>query len=131
MDLRAAADVFALPEPSAAAPPGDPVREDRDRGDLVLDRPVYRAMRSAGAWPLLLSLERQELANLVLPGSGVAARLDLVAPGSLERVLHLVPSPLAAARLTAHGIATPGVGEALLEHAWSADGHQARTPPSS
>jgi hypothetical protein len=92
---------FALPEPSAAALPGDPVREDRDRGALVLDPPVYRAMRSAGAWPLLLSLERQELANLVLPGSGVAARLGLVrrcSPSGYDAAMVPSETPRTSAR---------------------------------
>jgi hypothetical protein len=109
---------FALPAPDASAPPDDPVRQDLERGDLVLDRALFRSMRRAGSWPLLVSLERQELANLVRPGGRVAERLGLRAPASAERLLHLVPSPLASCRLTRYGIATLAVGENVLAVPW-------------
>lgn len=75
-------------------------------------------MRSAGAWPLLVSAERRELANVILPDGGPALRLGLPPPASLERVLHLAPNPLDRCRLNRYGIATPAVGPGLLELAW-------------
>lgn len=98
------------PDPDHKAGPDSPPARDRERGDLLLDRAVYRRMRASHAWPLLLSTERQQLANLIPPGE-LARRLGLRPPASAERVLHLIPHPLAGCRLCVHGIATPAVGE--------------------
>jgi len=70
-------------------------------------------MRQKGAWPLLINLERQELANVVKPGGGPATWLEL-APPVTDRVQHVAASPLAACRLCPHGIATPKIGERTL-----------------
>jgi hypothetical protein len=101
------------PDPDHKADPDSPPARDRERGDLLLDRAVYRRMRAAHVWPLLLSTERQQLANLIPPGA-LARRLGLRPPASAERVAHLVPHPLADCRLCEHGLATPAVGELEL-----------------
>lgn len=106
---------FRPPEPAPGAPPDSPLHRDRQRGDLVLDRPLYRAMREHGRWPLLLSTDRRELANLFKPDSRVAARLHLRPPTSAERVLHLVAHGLADCGLCEHGIVTPAVSRAALQ----------------
>lgn len=120
---------FRLPQPSAAAGPEDPVARDRARGDLVLDRALYREMRSVGLWPLLISLERRELGNLVTPTGRLAGPLGLQPPESGDRVLHLVPTPIADARLTRYGIATQAVPERFLQHAWQEPPPPPPTPP--
>jgi hypothetical protein len=102
------------PKPSADAQPGNAAAIDRERGDIVLDRPVFRAMRGAGAWPLALSIDRRELANLVLPGGVLAQRLKLQPPASSDRVLHFVLSPLSECRLGNDGIETQAVDAATL-----------------
>jgi hypothetical protein len=109
---------FALPKPPSGAPPDHPVARDRGRGNLILDKPMYRAMSRAGVWPLLFSTERRQLANVIPPDGEPALRLGLPPPASLERVLHLVPNPLDLCRLGRYGIATPAVGPDLLELAW-------------
>jgi hypothetical protein len=97
------------PRPSPDASPDDPVVVDARRGDVVLDRALFREMRREGQWPLVLSVERKELANLIPPGGLVATRLRLAPPASGDRVLHLVPCPLAACRLGRDRIETPNV----------------------
>jgi hypothetical protein len=104
---------FCPPDPDRKAGPNSAPARDRQRGDLVLDRALYRRMRSRYVWPLLLSPERQQVANLILPGP-LAHRLGITPPASREGVLHLVPHPLADCRLCPHGIATPAAGEAEL-----------------
>ncbi|MGH2866259.1 MAG: hypothetical protein ACRDNK_01650 [Solirubrobacteraceae bacterium] len=102
------------PQASPDAPRDDPVKLDLQRGDVVLDRALFREMRREGRWPLVLSLERKELANLVAPGGVIARRLGLKAPASGDRVLHLVPYPLDACRLGRDGIETPAVDGLVL-----------------
>ena len=102
------------PQPKPAAGSDDPAVLDRARGDIVLDRPVFREMRRDGQWPLLLSIERRELANLVKPGGRVARHLRLQPPASGDRVMHLVASPIDDCRLVSDGIATPVVNESVL-----------------
>ena len=60
------------PEPAADAGPEDPAVRDRRRGDVVLDRALFREMRAFGQWPLLLNINRREVANLIAPNGRVA-----------------------------------------------------------
>lgn len=131
---------FSPPDPTRSAAPGSPLEQDRRRGDLVIDRAIYRAMRGAGRWPLLLSTDRRELANLLTPDSSVAARLGLRRPASVERVLHVVPHALTDCGLSEHGIVTPAVSRAVLKPgarrsearvALTALARTGRGPPSS
>jgi hypothetical protein len=123
---------FSLPQPRPGVGPDDPVARDRGRADLVLDKALYREMRRGGLWPLLISLERRELANLITPMGRLAGPLGLQPPESGDRVLHLVPSPLADARLTRYGVATRAVPENLLQRAWQAQPPpRAQAPPPS
>lgn len=93
---------FAPPDPAA------PVVEDPERTDLILDQPIYKRMRWKGSWPLIINLERGELANIVKPGGGPAARLGLQPPSS-NRVQHFAAYPLSRCRICPDGIATPGI----------------------
>jgi hypothetical protein len=102
------------PQASPDATPDDPAKLDARRGDVVLDRALFREMRREGRWPLVLSVERRELANLISPGGVVASRLGLNTPASGDRVLHLVPCRLDACRLGRDGIETPAVGGNVL-----------------
>jgi hypothetical protein len=102
------------PKPSSDARPDDPAVVDRRRGDIVLDRALFREMRALGRWPLLMNVTSREVANLVRPDGQVARRLQLRPPSSADRVLHLVPAPLSACRLCRDGIATPAVGADVL-----------------
>jgi hypothetical protein len=103
-----------FPRPSKDARPDDPVVTDRERGDIVLDRPVFRDMRQVGQWPLLLNITTREVANLIVPHGVTARRLQLVPPASADRVLHLHPAPLEECRLCRDGIATPAVDAKVL-----------------
>jgi hypothetical protein len=96
---------FALPDPA------DPGAEDRT--DLILDKAIYRRMRKRGSWPLLINLEREEFANLLVAGGNRAKNLGFVPPG-LDRVVHLAPARLADCRLCPYGIATPAITEWIL-----------------
>lgn len=102
------------PQPSTDATPDDPAILDRERGDIVLDRALFRTMRREGTWPLMLSIERREFGNLVPPDGVIAARLKLRPPASGDRVLHLVPAPIDKCRLGRDGIETPAVGRQVL-----------------
>ena len=102
------------PHPAADAAPDDPAALDRRRGDVVLDRALFREMRAIGQWPLLLNITTRELANLIAPTGRVARRLRLDPPASRDRVLHLVPVPLDECRLGRDGIETPAVGADVL-----------------
>jgi len=102
------------PEPAADAGPDDPAVRDRQRGDVVLDRALFREMRSTGQWPLLLNITTRELANLIAPNGRVARRLRLDPPASRDRVLHLVPAPLEKCRLGRDGIETLAVDAGVL-----------------
>jgi hypothetical protein len=119
-DHLAAGWIFAprqflrYPQPSPDASPDDPVVADARRRDVVLDRALFREMRREGRWPLVLSVERKELANLIPPGGVVATRLRLAPPVSGDRVLHLVPCRLDACRLGREGIETPNVPADVL-----------------
>jgi hypothetical protein len=75
------------PQPSPDAGPDDPATLDRRRRDIVLDRALFREMRAAGRWPLLLNIDTREVANLIAPGGEVARRLKLEPPASGDRVL--------------------------------------------
>jgi len=75
---------------------------------------LFREMRSEGKWPLLLNIDRREVANLVPPGGQIARRLAVSPPASGDRVLHLVPSRLDECRLCRDGIATPAVDSNVL-----------------
>jgi hypothetical protein len=107
---------FELPGAAKLSAHDDAVTRDRERADVVLDRPVFRELRMSGCWPLLLSIERRELANLIPPRGRVAEHLDLAPPACQEGVLHLVAHPLANCALCQYGIVTPSVGKTLLAH---------------
>ena len=49
------------PQTSPDAMPDDPAAIDRGRGDIVLDRALYREMRREGQWPLLLNVTNREV----------------------------------------------------------------------
>jgi hypothetical protein len=102
------------PEPSPDASQDDPAVLDRRRGDVVLDLPVFREMRHHGRWPLLLSIERRELANLIPPSGSVATRLKLTRPASGDGVLHFLATPLQECRIGPDGIETRAVGANVL-----------------
>jgi hypothetical protein len=102
------------PQASPDAQPDDPAILDRRRGDIILDRALFRAMRREGTWPLMLSIERREFANLVAPHGAIASRLKLQPPASGDRVVHLVPAPIDKCRLGRDGIQTPAVGQQVL-----------------
>jgi hypothetical protein len=102
------------PQPTTGATPDDPAIRDRQRGDIVLDRALFREMRGLGKWPLLLNVTTRELANLIAPNGRLARRLRLDPPASRDRVLHLVPARLDQCRLGRDGIETPAVGAAVL-----------------
>jgi hypothetical protein len=102
------------PQPSPDAGADDPAVIDRERGDIVLDRALLREMRAEGRWPLLINIDRREVANLIAPHGEVARRLSLQPPASGDRVLHLVVSALADCRLCRDGIETPAVGRNVL-----------------
>jgi len=102
------------PEPAADAGPEDPAVRDRRRGDVVLDRALFREMRAFGQWPLLLNINRREVANLIAPNGRVARGLRLDPPASRDRVLHLVLARLEKCRLGRDGIETPAVGAGVL-----------------
>lgn len=87
---------------------------DPNRTDLILDRRIYKRMRQKGAWPLLINLERQKLANVVKPGGNRARRLRLPPPVT-DRVQHVAASPLVECRLCPYGVATPKIGERVLK----------------
>lgn len=110
----AVAWIFALRKMYFGPPdPAEPVVEDPDRTDLILDQPIYRRMRWKGSWPLIVNLERQELGNVVKPGGGPAKRLGLLLPSS-NRVQHFVAYPLSRCHLCPDGIATPGIPTRIL-----------------
>jgi hypothetical protein len=105
----ATAWLFALKKAFFSPPkPAEPLVEDRDRHDLILDRPIYKEMRRHGAWPLLINLERQELANVIKPEGSPAKRLGL-APPLLHDVQHFVNFPLSRCRICPDGIETPAI----------------------
>lgn len=107
--------IFALRKMYFAPPePAEPVIEDPDRTDLILDQPIYRRMRGNGSWPLLINLERQELGNVIKPNGKPATRLGFVPPRS-NRVQHFAAYDLAECRLCPYGIATPGINEFTLK----------------
>lgn len=97
------------------APPAsaEPVVDDPDRTDLILDRPIYKRMRQNGSWPLLIHLAREELANVIKPRGGPAERLGFEPPVS-NRVQHIAVNGLAVCRLCPYGIATPAIKEYTL-----------------
>ena len=106
--------IFALRKMYFAPPdPAEPVVEDPDRTDLILDQPIYARMRWKGSWPLLINLERQELGNVIKPGGKPAKRLRFAPPVS-NRVQHFAVSGLADCRLCPYGIATPAINEYTL-----------------
>jgi hypothetical protein len=82
---------------------------------LVLDTHLFRAMRRQGSWPLILNIERQQLANLIVPGRAIAGRLHIPTPPFAKEVLHVVASPLERCELCKDGIATPAVNKRDLE----------------
>lgn len=108
----AAAWIFS-PRKTYFAPPDPAEPGAEDRTDLIIDRLIYRRMREKGSWPLLINLEREELANVFKPGGKPAERLGF-APTGLDRVQHFAVSGLAACWLCPYGVATPAIGEGTL-----------------
>lgn len=110
----AVAWIFALRKMYFAPPESaEPVVDDPDRTDLILDRPIYKQMRRSGSWPLLINLERQELANVIKPRGKPAERLGFVPPVS-NRAQHVAFNGLAVCHLCPYGIATPAIKEYTL-----------------
>ncbi|HEY3759109.1 MAG TPA: hypothetical protein VGL37_05070 [Solirubrobacteraceae bacterium] len=104
------------PRPRYFSPPRpQPGPRPAENHGLVLDRHLFKVMRRNGSWPLIINIERQEVANLIVPRRAIAARLRLPAPPYVEDVLHLVVSPLAGCHLCKDGITTLAVNERDLE----------------
>ena len=100
---------------------------------LILDRLIYERMRWRGSWPLLMSLERRQLASIFIPNGAIAQDLRL-APPDLDRVLHVETYGLAECWLCRDGIATPAVHEDKLKpgrHNWTREHKQGRGPRRS
>lgn len=85
--------------------------EDLDAEGATLDTPLFKVMRGEGSWALIVKVEREEVANLIVPGRKVATGLGLSRPPFEGRVLHVVVSPLASCKLCKDGIATLAVNE--------------------
>jgi len=82
---------------------------------LVVDTQLFKTMRREGSWPLIVNIEREEVANLIVPGKAVAKRLGLQRPPFAEGVLHVIVSPLARCTLCKDGMATLAVNKWQLE----------------
>jgi len=95
---------FARPKPDPA-PPGD------DNGGLIVDRRLFKVMRRNGSWPLIINIEREQVANLIVPGKAIAGRLHMPEPRLVEDVVHVVVSPLARCSLCPDGFVTLAVNE--------------------
>jgi hypothetical protein len=98
---------FALPDPA------EPVVEDPERTDLILDQPIYRRMRKNGSWPLLINPELQKVANVLKPGGKPARSLGFRPPVS-NRVQHIADYRLSECRVGRFGIATPAISAYTL-----------------
>ncbi len=102
-----------------------------DSNGLVLDKHLFRAMRRNGSWPLIINIESQEIANLIVPRKAIAGRLRLQAPPYAEGVLHVLISPLARCRLCKDGITTFAVNKHDLEKIRGGYRKRFRTPQSA
>ena len=91
---------YEPPRTSRLEQPDDAVARDRARGDIILDRALFREMRCEDSWPLLLSVEQRQLGNVIPPGGKVACQLQLLAPACRDGVQHLVVHDLTACKLT-------------------------------
>jgi hypothetical protein len=98
---------FGLPRPIPAP--------SQAAAGLVVDKRLHKVMRRNGSWPLIMNIEREELANLIVPRRGIAGRLHLPPPPYAEGVLHVVISPLESCRLCKDGVVTSAVNERDLE----------------
>jgi hypothetical protein len=87
----------------------------RDTEDLIVDTRLFKTMRREGSWPLIINIEDEEVANLIVPGKAVAGQLGLPRPPFVEDVLHVVISPLGSCTLCKDGIATPAVNKWHLQ----------------
>jgi hypothetical protein len=104
--------IFALTKSYFALPkPADPMADEGK--NLILDKPIFKRMRQRGSWPLLLNLNQEEWASVIVPGRSRARNLGF-SPPDLDRVVHLAPSRLAESRLCPYGIQTPAVSEWIL-----------------
>lgn len=99
---------FALPEPI-------PAPSQANAAGLVVDKHLHKVMRRNGSWPLIINIEREEFANLIVPRRGIAGRLHLQPPPYAEGVLHVVISALDSCRLCKDGVVTSAVNERDLE----------------
>jgi hypothetical protein len=89
------------PEPESAPPSESECSEFASF--LIRDIALFKMMRRCGCWPLLIHMERQELASLLVPGYNTATRLGLKS-GYVEGVLHAVVSSLDGCRICEDGI---------------------------
>jgi hypothetical protein len=71
-------------------------------------------MRQKGSWPLLINLEREELANVLKPEGQPAKRLRF-APTALDRVQLLAVHGPADCRVCTYGIETPAINGYTLK----------------
>ncbi len=100
---------YFSPPQAQPSPPGE------EAEGLVLDTHLFKTMRREGSWPLIVNIEREEVANLIVPGKAVATRLGLPKPLFAEDVLHVVVSPLASCTLCKDGMASTAVNKWQLE----------------
>jgi hypothetical protein len=97
------------------APDAQPAPADEDAQGLIVDTRLFKTMRREGSWPLIMNIEREEVANLIVPGKAIAGRLGLCRPPFVEDVLHVIVSPFTNCTLCKDGIATPAVNKWHLE----------------
>jgi hypothetical protein len=100
---------YFSPPQAQPSPPGEETQ------GLVLDTHLFKTMRREGSWPLIVNIEREEVANLIVPGKVIATRMGLPRPPFAEDVLHVVVSPLANCTLCKDGMASPAVNKWQLE----------------
>lgn len=111
LERAAIAGVWLFPprQPWFAEPNARSALAAKDAEGAIRDVPLFKAMRREGSWPLIVNIEQEELANLVVPGRKVAKQLDLPRPPFAGQVLHVIVSPLTSCKLCDDGIATTAV----------------------
>ncbi len=117
LERAGVAGVWLLP-PSPryfSRPQAQPAPPSEEAEGLVVDTHLFKTMRREGSWPLIVNIEREEVANLIVPGRAVATRLGLEKPPFVEDVLHVIVSPLGKCTLCKDGMATAAVNKWQLE----------------
>jgi hypothetical protein len=106
---------FELPNPEQA-PVGDTDYSASASGNsgLILDQPIYQAMRDQGLWPLIINLEMSQLANVIPPRGKRAEKLGLASPFE-EGVQHIAVYDMRQCHLDPCGIATPAANGYVLK----------------